>query len=148
MLQFYLKGIHRLTKHSHVKKKIANKEIVLDMKDVYRTLNSKEFRHHIIEYNETYDPVNKRITQRVLIRLNKPRLVNMQKGKVLCNTFVVIDFTTKEVRTCYLNDVRDTHDTINMDRYKADLKVRDLKRGGYPVSTWQDKRKVNSRGRK
>lgn len=51
--------------------------------------------------------------QRALIRSSKIHEVNGMK----LNMCVVVEFTTKQVITAYMNRVDDSHDTINMNRY-------------------------------
>ena len=134
-----LYNIKKLKKSSHLIEKIENNEVTLRMKDVYKSLHHPNIKNNIIEYNETYRERENRIVQRVLIRLLPIRNLKIANvGVVPCYTYVVIDLTTKQIITSYLNHVEDNHKSIDMSRYKGNMVVRYAAKGGISPKGWQN----------
>lgn len=133
-----LNGIQKLNQSKHLKEKIEAKEVLLEVSKLYDTLHRPDITLNIIEYNETYSDYRHRIEQRVLVRLASQRMVNIKgQGRTICNTFVVINLTTKTIITSYLNAADDKHSSIDMRRYFENLEVRNITAGGFPLSKWQ-----------
>ena len=75
--------------------------------------------YNIIEFNQ----VDNYSDERVLVRSTRPFLVDIKKKKKLCDMCFVVSIKTNRVITLYYNERKDGHDTINFNRYNADLKI-------------------------
>lgn len=96
----------------HAMDRIKEKKIKATMKDIVSTLSYG----NIVEYKIDYNPYHKTYEERVVFR-GKAR-VNK------CNNLnVVYNLTTKKINTVWLNDIDDSHHTLNWNLYSADLEV-------------------------
>lgn len=94
---------------------------LFNMMTIERLLLSPNITDCIIEYNQRGDD------RRVLLRSTFSSNVTLEKdGKRFeadANLCIVIDIYTGVIITAYWNEVTDHHDTVNMNRYTADLRI-------------------------
>lgn len=137
-LAVFGRGVKRITRNNHFKRRLIENKIEIELKDIVDTLNNLK-GGNIIEYNETYDRKRNVISQRILLRLNKIYHIDLDNlGKIVpCYGFVVLNLSTSEVITGYHNYIGDNHENIFMGRYNSDLRVRKIRSGGYPLSQIQ-----------
>jgi len=89
----------------------ASNHINISIKDIRRTFTN----YNIVEFNVTY--VKGIPNCRVLIRGKDTLDVIVNNKVVKSNICVVYDFYKKRVCTIYMNDKRDSHDSVDFGRY-------------------------------
>lgn len=110
-----------LTRHLTNKRKT----IGFKMKNIIEVLNEENVDELIVEYNET--PTNGVIDKRVLLRGGKSYNVRFEseKGSFIspANICFVVSLENYRVVTVYWNKTKDSHKTMNWNRYNKDLKI-------------------------
>lgn len=138
LLTSYLKeNATKFKRSKHYKERGVDKHSIT-LEDIQSTLIEDSLESEIIEYNETESKGV--LTQRVLIRINKVFSVylNGSSQQTICFGFVVLNLSNNEVVTGYFNNITDRHETLRRKRYNNNLKVREIKAGGYSLSDKQD----------
>lgn len=115
---------NKLTVSSHLQKKIANKEIQVDLhKDIIQTLRGQ---YDIIEYNEKIED-NGTVDKRVVVKSKSSKLMNFVVGNNIVKkqgqVVFIISLIKNQVITSYFNMVGDNHVKVNMYRYNKNLKI-------------------------
>lgn len=95
----------------------ANQHIKLDYKDIKRCFSA----YDIIEFNITYRFENP--TYRVLIRSKESIPTVVDNKLIKTQVCIVYDLTKNIVVSLYLNDSKDNHETLNLDRYNTNMTI-------------------------
>lgn len=115
----------------HLKVRLQEKNLVINMKRIVETINARDLLHNIHEYNETI--VDGVYHQRLLINTKGIYTFYCGREKAMCKgkLKIVYSVTTGEIVTAYLNKVNDNHSTLNLDNYNSKLIVRPYRFRGY-----------------
>lgn len=114
LLRNCLRQHRRLQMSKHAQEKLATP---LNFRALFGMIFKEDNLDYIIEYNETTR--NNNMKRRILVR-------HPQKVKVegyMAYLLIVIEIDTGRIITAFYNKVTDTHKTIDMSYYNADLKI-------------------------
>lgn len=116
-----VKQIPNLYLGGHVFRKVEEDGLSFEPIQIVEVLRDVK-KENIIEYNRTkrYDTVD----NRVVLRSTKNYLVDISNyGAQECNLCFVLSTVTGRIITVYWNKAEDSHDSIRMSRYDANLQV-------------------------